>query len=515
MGVRRRGARGGRRRDRRVGVRRAGRSPRPCPAPSCSSSGVGHAGRRSREPARGRRRGSRRMADRPYTLLSCGMSIDGYLDRHGERLVLSNDADLERVDRSARRATRSSSGPRPSGRTTRACWSAARPGATSARRGLPPDHRSRSPSPRGARAGPARRLLRHRRQREARLLRQAGGRGPRERLGDGRDGRRRRAAGRSGGAGGGPPRPRRAPADGRGWRQRSTPSSYRRASPTSCTSWSRRSSSATPGPTGSSGTALPLEHGPPRQLAEVRRSATSCCSVTRSPGPVTGTDDAAAAGRPPRGPDAGRGAAAVRRRLRDPRRGRSPSPGSSTAASTSRCGLGERRLARRGDAPTARPAPQRVPHRRRLRQRALRLRPAAARVGRADRRGRRLLLYLRQEGRGIGLYAKLDAYALQDAGLDTYDANIALGYGADERDYTVAAQMLRRARCRRVALLTNNPDKVRPARAPGIDVAARADRRAPQRGQRPRTSPPRSTRGSHLSSSPSIEAGAPGTPTRA
>jgi GTP cyclohydrolase II len=69
------------------------------------------------------------------------------------------------------------------------------------------------------------------------------------------------------------------------------------------------------------------------------------------------------------------------------------------------------------------------------------------------------LLYLRQEGRGIGLYAKLDAYGLQDAGLDTYEANRALGYGADERDYTAAAQMLLALGADRIALLSNNPDK--------------------------------------------------------
>ena len=69
------------------------------------------------------------------------------------------------------------------------------------------------------------------------------------------------------------------------------------------------------------------------------------------------------------------------------------------------------------------------------------------------------LLYLRQEGRGIGLYNKLDAYALQDAGLDTYQANVALGLPEDARDYTVAAQMLTALGVDSVHLLSNNPDK--------------------------------------------------------
>jgi GTP cyclohydrolase II len=81
-----------------------------------------------------------------------------------------------------------------------------------------------------------------------------------------------------------------------------------------------------------------------------------------------------------------------------------------------------------------------------------------------------VLLYLRQEGRGIGLYAKLDAYALQDAGLDTYQANVALGHGEDERDYTVAAQMLHALAVRRVRLLTNNPDKAGQLAGLGVDV---------------------------------------------
>lgn len=80
------------------------------------------------------------------------------------------------------------------------------------------------------------------------------------------------------------------------------------------------------------------------------------------------------------------------------------------------------------------------------------------------------LLYLRQEGRGIGLYNKLEAYTLQDGGLDTYEANVALGRAADERDYTVAAQMLAALGETSVRLLTNNPDKVAKISALGISV---------------------------------------------
>jgi GTP cyclohydrolase II len=82
------------------------------------------------------------------------------------------------------------------------------------------------------------------------------------------------------------------------------------------------------------------------------------------------------------------------------------------------------------------------------------------------------VLYLRQEGRGIGLYSKLDAYALQDAGADTYDANLALGHAEDERSYLAAAQMLHALGAARIDLLSNNPDKARQLRTWGITVAA-------------------------------------------
>jgi GTP cyclohydrolase II len=83
------------------------------------------------------------------------------------------------------------------------------------------------------------------------------------------------------------------------------------------------------------------------------------------------------------------------------------------------------------------------------------------------------LLYLRQEGRGIGLYAKLEAYTLQDVGLDTYDANVALGFADDARDYTVAAQMLRALGVDRVALFSNNPDKAAQLERLGVGVTER------------------------------------------
>ncbi|MFI1505277.1 GTP cyclohydrolase II [Streptomyces sp. NPDC020597] len=84
-----------------------------------------------------------------------------------------------------------------------------------------------------------------------------------------------------------------------------------------------------------------------------------------------------------------------------------------------------------------------------------------------------VLLYLRQEGRGIGLYNKLDAYALQDQGLDTYEANAALGLPEDDRDYTAAAQMLRALGITSLDLLSNNPDKAEQLRGLGIDVQDR------------------------------------------
>jgi GTP cyclohydrolase II len=90
-----------------------------------------------------------------------------------------------------------------------------------------------------------------------------------------------------------------------------------------------------------------------------------------------------------------------------------------------------------------------------------------------------VLLYLRQEGRGIGLANKLRAYALQDRGLDTVDANRRLGFGDDERDYAHAAAMLKALGIDRVRLLTNNPNKVAGLNAAGVEVAERVAHHMP------------------------------------
>jgi GTP cyclohydrolase II len=103
-------------------------------------------------------------------------------------------------------------------------------------------------------------------------------------------------------------------------------------------------------------------------------------------------------------------------------------------------------------------------------------------IRRMAEEGNGVLLYLAQEGRGIGLVNKLRAYRLQDQGLDTLDANRALGYGADERGFLVAATMLQELGIPRVRLLTNNPDKVEGLAACGITVLGREAHRIAANG---------------------------------
>jgi GTP cyclohydrolase II len=97
------------------------------------------------------------------------------------------------------------------------------------------------------------------------------------------------------------------------------------------------------------------------------------------------------------------------------------------------------------------------------------------------RMGRGALLYLRQEGRGIGLLDKLRAYNLQDEGLDTVEANLRLGHNADERDYTVAALMIRDMGIRSIDLITNNPSKISELGRLGIVVGHRTAIEIPAR----------------------------------
>lgn len=95
--------------------------------------------------------------------------------------------------------------------------------------------------------------------------------------------------------------------------------------------------------------------------------------------------------------------------------------------------------------------------------------------------GRGAVLYLRQEGRGIGLLDKLRAYNLQDEGFDTVEANLKLGHQPDERDYTLAALMIRNLGIRSVNLVTNNPKKISELRGLGIVVRQRTPIEIPAR----------------------------------
>lgn len=97
----------------------------------------------------------------------------------------------------------------------------------------------------------------------------------------------------------------------------------------------------------------------------------------------------------------------------------------------------------------------------------------AAAMTQIDKEGRGILLYMRQEGRGIGLINKLKAYELQEKGMDTLDANLALGFDGDPREYYIGAQILREIGVKSLRLLTNNPDKVYQLGEFGMEISER------------------------------------------
>jgi GTP cyclohydrolase II len=118
-------------------------------------------------------------------------------------------------------------------------------------------------------------------------------------------------------------------------------------------------------------------------------------------------------------------------------------------------------------------------------------------LARLDEAGGGVILYLEQEGRGVGLVNKMRAYQLQDEGLDTVDANTTLGFDDDERDYGIAARMLEMLGCTRVRLLTNNPAKVDSLANAGIEVLGRLPLYTPINADNRRYLTAKATRAGH------------------
>ncbi len=116
-----------------------------------------------------------------------------------------------------------------------------------------------------------------------------------------------------------------------------------------------------------------------------------------------------------------------------------------------------------------------------------------------------ILLYLRQEGRGIGLTNKIRAYALQDHGLDTVEANIALGFRDDERDYSIAAHMLDSLGVRSIRLMTNNPRKIEGLRELGVEIVDRIPLVMPASRYNRRYLSTKARKSGHLIDDPALE----------
>ena len=114
-----------------------------------------------------------------------------------------------------------------------------------------------------------------------------------------------------------------------------------------------------------------------------------------------------------------------------------------------------------------------------------------------EQNGGGIILYLEQEGRGLGLANKMRAYRLQDTGLDTLDANTVLGFNDDERDYGVAVRMLKMLGCTRVRLLTNNPAKLDGLAHAGIEVSGRMPLHGPINSDNRRYLTAKATRAGH------------------